>query len=620
MPSFIEKHQKKQSLNVSEDRMFALKQWIEQEIDDAILARRSLDQTWRECLKMYNGVPKLQKRDIPIPNAPNIEITVGAIASDTIYAQAVDLIFNTSPFVTARPKPKFVDDQETVKDAKALQRFVNHIASSPETGLRAAVEDALLDDVQLGTGLIYVPFVQKTKKTKTAKVLSAGPRFYSIPPEDTLVPGGTSQDLQAMPFFGLRFYYTMQQLVDVARTNKWNLDGIQPIFNKDWVRNSREILGQQHDTLNSRGTLFDIIYCYCFFDIDGDGYDEDLFVVWNHSGRQVLHVNYNSMDHRPVEAMVYQRQSHLFYGLGVLQMMKPYEEKLSDVHNYATLNILLANSRVWVGSEALPETLTMWPGKYIQVPDAAKDLQSLQMADVYNSIWQDQMITMQLANQRVGINETSSGSNIPSRTPGITAMSFLQQVNRRFTPAFDAMRLCLANALRQALYRYQERLLAGDDKVMAVIFNVLGYEDGNRVINTLRKAIFDEQVDIELTAASASINREADRQNAIMLTNILTQYYQRTIELIMLSANPQTPPEVAAIAKKIATSAGEIIDRTIRTFDQVRDPGTFIINIENELNKIEATSQEQQALAPLMQLLSGGAAQTPQLQLPGGQQ
>lgn len=610
MPQIIEKHQKKQFLGVNEDRYNALREWIYIEIEDAFAARKPLEAKWRTCLQMYEGVPKLEVRDVPIPNAPNIEVTIGAIANDTIYAQALDLIFNTSPLVTVRPKPKFKDDRETVEDAKAMQRFINHIATVDEYNLRETSDTAILDDTQLGTGFIYIPYVEKRKKTKTAKILSAGPRFYPIPPEDCIACGMPSQSIQEMPLIGIRFYYTKQQLETYAQTNNWQIDGAQPLHAKDWVRSTREMLGKQSDAIHRRGELYDTIFIYCFFDIDGDGLDEDLFVVWNHSGRKIMYLNFNPTDHRPLEKMVYQKRAHLFYGLGVLEMLMPFEDKLSDVHNYATLNILLANSRVWVGDETIPETLKVWPSKVI-TGQSADSLKSLQMADVYNSIWQDQMMTMQLANQRVGINDVSRGSQIPSRTPGITAMSFLQQVNRRFTPAFDSMKGCLAAALKQACYRYQERVLAGDQRAVDTIIAILGYEDGARVLDCFRRASFDEQVDLELTAASASINREADRQNALMLTNILGQYYQRTIELVMLAANPQTPPEVAQIARKVANSAGEVIDRTIRTFDQVRDPGTFIIEINDELNSIESTSQDQQALMQLMQILGGQQMQLP---------
>jgi hypothetical protein len=310
------------------------------------------------------------------------------------------------------------------------------------------------------------------------------------------------------------------------------------------------------------------------------------------------------MDRRPLESMVYQRRAHMFYGLGVLEMIRPFEEKITDIHNYSTLNILLANSRVWVGDGSVPDNLKIWPGRVINGLQDKDSLRALQMADVYSSIWQDQMVVMQLANQRVGINEAVSPNSMPSRTPGITTMSMLQQVNRRFTPAFDSMRACIAGSVRQCLYRYQERLLAGDEAAMATIFQVLDYESANLVIDALKNDSFDEQVDIELTAASASVNREADRQNAILLTNLLGQYYQRTLELISIAANPQTPPEVREIANRIAAAAGEVIDRTIRTFDQVRDPATFVIDVENTTAQLEEQGgSPQAALQQLVQTL-----------------
>jgi hypothetical protein len=599
MARLIERHNTKQILGISGENLAALQNWLDTEISDALAFRTPFENVWRDCLRMYEGVPRIEVRDIPVENAPNIEVTVGAIASDTIYAQAVDLVFNTTPVVTVRAVPKKKDDKIASNRAKALQRFVNHTVADQNTGFRAAAEASILDDVQLGTGLVYVPWVERVVKTKSSKVLSVGPRFYSLPIEDAIVPAGSYSNIEELPFVSLRFYRTVWEVNELAKANNWNLEGIQPISSKNPTRTTREMLLKNSDPSNRYGILYDIHLVYCHFDIDGDGIAEDLLVVWNHSGRRILRVNFSPNDRRPLEKMVYQLRAHLFYGLGVLQMMRPYEDKLSDIHNYATLNVLLANSRMWVGSEGLPETMKIWPGKYVQTPNPREDLIPLQMADVYNSIWQDQMVTMQLANQRVGINDVSSPKNIPSRTPGVTAMSFLQQVNRRFVPAFESIRYCLRGAVMQSLFRWQERLLAGDARAEETILAILGYEDGMHVISILKDEEFDQQVTVELTAASTSINREADRQNAIMLTNILAQYY----------------PEVRSVAQKVIDGASEIIDRTIRTFDQVRDPGAFIIEVEDELNQMNAGAQEQQALAALMGLLGGGGT-APPLELP----
>ena len=599
MPRILEKHQTVQKLEATPERLKLLSDWIFMEIEDAISSRKMLESSWRSCLQMYEGVPKLQTRDVPIENAPNIEVTIGAIAADTIYAQAVDLIFNTTPLLTCRPKKA-----KNVKTAKALQDFANHIASSPETDLRNSAETAILDDVHLGTGMLYTPWVKKMKKTKTAKVLAQGPRIRCIAPEDLVVPGGTRQSLDEMPLVGIYTYPSHQELLDLAKENSWDISQFAPIGPTNWVRNRRETLGRHSEGVQRKGQVYDVIIVFCYFDIDGDGLDEDLMVIYNHSGRAIGAYSFNAMDRRPLESMVYQRRAHMFYGLGVLEMIRPFEEKITDIHNYSTLNILLANSRVWVGDGSVPDNLKIWPGRVINGLQDKDSLRALQMADVYSSIWQDQMVVMQLANQRVGINEAVSPNSMPSRTPGITTMSMLQQVNRRFTPAFDSMRACIAGAVRQCLYRYQERLLAGDEAAMATIFQVLDYESANLVIDALKNDSFDEQVDIELTAASASVNREADRQNAILLTNLLGQYYQRTLELVSIAANPQTPPEVRTIANRIASAAGEVIDRTIRTFDQVRDPATFVIDVENTMTQLEDQGgSPQAALQQLVQTL-----------------
>ena len=72
-------------------------------------------------------------------------------------------------------------------------------------------------------------------------------------------------------------------------------------------------------------------------------------------------------------------------------------------------------------------------------------------------------------------------------------------------------------------------------------------------------------------------NKEADRQNAMMLIQILMGYYQRVLELVAIAADPQAPPEVKEVAIKIAEASGEVIDRTIRTFDSVRDPALLSV-------------------------------------------
>lgn len=611
MAKIVEFKKSKEIFKPTEQQLNDVADYLSIEIEDALSSRDALEVSWRENLRQYEGQPNREVQDFPIENAPNVEVTLGAIAADSIYAQAVDLIYSVRPLVTVRGVPKKKGDLETSANVKALQRWVNWMADN-ESDIRTTGDEAILDDVQLGTGCFYVPWVKKIKKTRISKVVSQGPRIRTVAPEDCLVPGGTNSELDELPWIGLRFWKTKNEVIQDAKANNWDLgegnEKITPSGSKDWVRNRREALGKHVEGVQRKGELYEIFDVYLHFDVDEDGINEDLYAVFDRTSRKVLKLSYNPYDHRPVEAFVYQRRAHMFYGIGVLQMMGPYQEELTDLHNYQILNVLLANCRLWLGREGrIPSNMKLYPNKVITTMEPKEDLIPLQMADTYPSLGMVQQQIVQLAERRVGVNELTPrpSATLGTRTPGITAMSMLQQVNKRFTPAFAGIRDGFSAALKQCLYRYQEQLLIGNHEVAAHIRRVLGVEDGSRVIDILKQESFDEHLSMELTASDASVNKEADRQNALMLSNLLAQYYEKTLNLVTIAVNPQTPPAVQAVAKKVAESASEMIDRTIRTFDQIRDPALFVIDVNDEIDEA-AASAPQNALQQLIGSMGAG--------------
>lgn len=610
----LERHPDRASatLEFSKENLEKLNAWVSREIEDALSARAAQETSWREDLAAYEGVPKNPVINFPVQNAPNTVITLGAIATDSIYSQALDLMFTVSPPVTARAV------QGRASDAvMGLQRLIDWGVKN-EWGLEAAAEHSVLDDVQLGTGVFYIPFVEEKKKTKTHKVTSRHPLIQTLPVEDLIVPGGAQGDVQKTRWAALRFWYTQGELHDRAKSERWwTVDGMLPTGSIGWMRTRREVLGR-----TSSGTrvseLYEVIRIWAYWDIDGDGYDEDLQILWDRTSRTLLRVSYNPYDYRPIEVMRYQIRAHLFFGVGVMAMARPFQDETTVVHNQRVLNMLLANARIWKGRETtVPETMTIWPGKVVTMADPA-DLQSEAMADVYPSSLQAEQVTISLAERRLGINDLSMprpSAVMGSRTPGITALSLLQQISKRFTAAFNQMRNGAARSVRQCLYRYQERLLAGDGEVEEHLYRILD-DDAPAVIALLRDPEFDEAVTVELTASSASVNRDADRQNAIMLVQLLGQYYQRTLELVSIAANPQTPPPVRNVAEKIAEAAGKIIERTIRTFDVIRDPDAFILDVEQELDEIQGLSaQGMLGVTNILSSLAQGAGGAMQ---PGG--
>lgn len=564
----------------SETQLAQLSDYFSWEVEDAFSTRYGVEATWRNCLRMYEARPITPTKDVPIPNAPNIEVPIGAIAADAIYAEAVDLIFQISPIVSARAV-----DRKWVEHAKALQRFIN-FGIENEWDMRQAVTHTLCDDTQLGTGVYYIPWMERVKKTLTAQTIqSSGPRIRSLAPEHFLTPGAAPTDLNDARWVSARFFMTPAQLNVLAKYQQWDIEGVKAVAFGNSVRDTRQRYARTRPTGEETRALVEVLEGYLFFDIDDDGIAEDLLVSMDRVSRKIMRVRPNPYDRRrPFESMVYQPRPHLFNGIGLLEMLTAFEESATEIHNQRVLNMLLANCRVWARKEGTgSDTEEIWPGKNIYCADPKNDVVPLQMADVYTSSIQAETILAQYAERRSGVGDLGQGRSaaLGSRTPGITALSAMQSVNKRFTPAFDAIRIATARAIQQCLYRYQERVLAGDVEVQTRIIRMLGPEDGNRVIEVLRNEDFDTGVLVELTAGSATANREADRQNAIMLANILGQYYSQLIQLMTLITAPTTPPELRTVGMKVIDAASEVVDRTIRTFDQVRDPEDFIIRAED---------------------------------------
>jgi len=60
-----------------ERRTAEIGKWLSSEIEDARSARSPQEAEWRECIRQYEAIPKQAQRNVPIENAPNVEVPLG---------------------------------------------------------------------------------------------------------------------------------------------------------------------------------------------------------------------------------------------------------------------------------------------------------------------------------------------------------------------------------------------------------------------------------------------------------------------------------------------------------------------------------------------------------------
>jgi hypothetical protein len=72
----------------------------------------------------------------------------------------------------------------------------------------------------------------------------------------------------------------------------------------------------------------------------------------------------------------------------------------------------------------------------------------------------------------------------------------------------------------------------------------------------------NKQLALPIYAATASVNREVEKQNDMLLTNLARQHYQMIATMLQQISNPMVPPEIKSYLQQ-AMEAANILQRTI---------------------------------------------------------
>lgn len=557
----------------------SLGEWCTQSRLRSDNARNAIERDCMADLRQYSGIPAVAERNLPIDGAPNIEITIGALCVETIYASFIELVTQAPQLVTVIPRKGFEDGTD------AFQDFIDW-GCRESFNVEQAINVGPFECVQLGTMAYYIPYVEKIRYTDTAKIIDRGPRIIPLVFEDFHLPEGSQGDIQTDPWVEMDIWVSGQNdLRQRARSSKWNYFDVSRVTRAADIpelTQRRYDVSRDQSNPTAEGNLYHLCYRCAEYDIDDDGINEEIEIIWDKTSGNVLDVRYPRYQVRPFEMAVYQIRNRVAWGLGVQRMCAPYEEEITVIHNERTLNMRLANSRIWKASRTIAAFLTrLWPGKVVEV-SRQDEFSGEAMADIYPSSEAGEMMTLSIVERRTGISDQGSAGaqRIGTRTPATSTLGFMQEKNRRFTPPFRNMRNCLSAAIRQCVYRVQERVKLKDKAAIEDVINVLGHEKGLKFLDLCERVDnLIDAYDLQITASSVSANREADRQNFVMLLNLWQAFQKQRVELKQFETMAPTQ-ELKATAEAIEKSGLRLLRRIMRTFETISDVDAYLGEVQ----------------------------------------
>lgn len=541
---------------------------LEAELSDACHEHEERCDRMDEWQKAYDGDPQESKKNFPWPNAANLVVPIIAITTDSIVARLLNTIFAVNPFWTVRPLRKEVDHI-----AKPLEDYLDW-SRQAEYNLYRAVRPWANEVVKFGWGWLKFGWeVYSTRDWITGtdslvqgkETIIRRPNVYHILNRDIIAQAGVEDDEQAEWLCHV-IRLTDNQLRMRRYDNLYDISDDQ-IANKEEIHEVHEQLQSSRDQPMSSKERLSTFYEFCGdFAWGPEKLPTPMLLTYHRPSKKLVRAIFNPYGFRMYKKAKFIDREGRYEGFGIAKRLLPMQKELSTIHNQQLDNATVANTRFFLGKKGQVRADTrIWPSKVVMVNNPATDLVSMQLGDIYPSMRGLEMTALSYAERASGVSDYQLGRESPVVGSGATAtgtLALIQEGNRRFDLNIRDMRDVLSDVGRRVLELNQRFRPRG------AAYFVQG-SDGMYTEQALDMPpqFSISKLAVELTASTATVNREIEKQSLIALYGLVERYSGQLNQAAMAVANPQVPGEIKELMIRETQAMKYLMDRIVQNFD-----------------------------------------------------
>jgi hypothetical protein len=540
---------------------------------------------WR---KAYEAVPAESVREFPWHNASNLVVPIIAIHSDTLLARVMSAVMKTSPLWVVRELGEFAKQApEGLRDA--LEEFLQYVGLEPaELDLYRVYHEWFGETIRLGTGVLKAPWVKEFEdKYGPAgdasgsgangwyrEVTYEGPRPEKLKFENFKCP------VDAATIEAMDFKYDIVQMSRL-RLEERKLNGVYDSVAVQYVlaqpdRTSRttQVQSQKEQDANVHTVPgygwaeWDICECHFKYRVDATHFAR-LIVHYHEKSKQVLRSYYH---YYPGEIYVAARlfyRDDMFHGMGFGEILLPFQEEISEIHNQRRDNMTVANTKMFAvdpdsklhkGYRTFPSA--MLPAKQMQ---GNPEISTLEFGTPVQGEIDSERLSLELAEKRSGVSPPMQGAGAGSNSKrGVyTAMgtlSLMQDGNTRTDLNITDIRYAHTRLGRLLCHEYGT--FGPNDRLLEM------FGTASSKIEAALQAIVDRKMALPVYASSASVNREVEKQSSLMLTQVMDRYHQNIAAMLQGLSNPLVPEPIKQYTGEAMKAARMLMTQVLRLFGE----------------------------------------------------
>lgn len=538
-------------IKLDEETESRLIQYLQHEIHLSYTERQTVVDDWIDWQKDYWAKPEQKEKNFPFRRAANIVIPVSAIAVEAVYARLLNTLFSVEPFWSIRPRSK-----DWIEAAPQVEKWLqNEVESALD--VYGFCRESLLELVKLGTTVGKSGYRRDVRKA----VIQRG---ENQPEEVNYVEvyNGATLDHVPLANFLLRLHeknphdaawvgeehtFTWAQIKRMAASGQFNKAAIEKI-KAYWSQKTgnSESPAQRYEEEMQRLANFEPDWHQVFntqeiwmsFDVDKDGYDEEIVVDFHYESGTILSIRYNWYEdlHRPYHICPYIPVEGRWCGIGIGKQSEQFQKLITTLHRQRLDNATLAN----MAQLAIKKTSgygpnePIFPGK-IWFLDDVNDIKEVRLSEVYTSAYNNEEFARVYHEKRTGANEIVLG--LPDQGTPATATSDLTRLaesNKKFDAVLKNVRRWLGALGLDTLANYQQ---FGDRDRHWIVFDPVGGAWVEMFLQ-MPPTLVRFGATVEVTVTDSIVNREVTRQQWMSLFAVLTQHYDKVLERAAMLGDP----------------------------------------------------------------------------------
>jgi len=620
----------------SPEEMTRLERHVDEQLEALLRSHRQLfTNDYPEMRRLYEGIPKNRERNFPWKNASNLVVQIIGTYSDMLLARVLAGVWEISPLWTLELCGDWPTEERGEEKRAVVEEFLGNMgATQDELDLYRVEYDFFHDIIKYGFQVVKHPWEVRTEEivlgvdangniNSKQEIIYEGPRPFKIPYDKFLIPA-TAKNWADVNFKAHIVTLTKFDLEKRKYQEVYDKAEVDKILGKPDRQgpSQGDLKIQQQQNSMGQGTApasgpeaaeWDVYECWFPF-ISNDKLFRIIYTYHKATKTTLRAVfNFYPKNDEPFTPGRLGYEGDTIRGRGFVNMLKGYQQEISQMHNSGNDSDTLANTSVFRidPDSKLDAFFSIYPSAAIPARDGEFEVMQMGRPNPYNI--EREKLALELTDKRAGVAPPTQGTGGGISNPkkgGFSAMgtfAVMQEGNRRTNINISDMKLAHARMGSSFLKYYS--FFGVRDEVRKV------YGDRAKDLEAALEAVKEGKMRMPVRSSTASVNKEMEKQGDMLLLGVARQHYQWVGSVLQ---NLPTAPDHMKDYIVNTIMAGDLLMRNLfRNFghDDIGrfiPESAFIKELRENAGKRAAASGGSGSQQP-----NGGGAEAIQSQVPG---